>query len=69
LGRLVNVSLTAPPAVIVRLTGPVTLCFGFDESVAVTVRFDVPAVVGVPLTMHPVNDSPAGRAPPVIAQE
>ena len=69
LGRLVNVSLTAPAAVIVRLSGPVTLCFGFDESVAVTVRFEVPAVVGVPLTTHPVNDSPAGRTPPVIAQE
>ena len=70
LGRVVNVNLTAPLAVIVRLIGPVTLCFGFDASVAITVMFEVPAVVGVPVTVQPFAPSvnPAGNVPPVIAQ-
>ena len=68
LGRVVNVSLTAPFAVMVTLNGPVTLCCGFDASVAVTVRFEVPAVVGVPLTVQPrgVSVNPAGNDPVVI---
>ena len=67
-GRLVRVSVTAPVPVIVRLTGPLTLCCGFDASVAWMVMFDVPAVVGVPLTVQPVSVRPAGSAPPVTVQ-
>ena len=63
LGRLVNVSVTVPLSVIVRLTGPVTLCCGFDVSDAWMTRFAVPAVVGVPLTVHPLIDNPAGSVP------
>ena len=33
-----------------------------------TVTVELPAVVGVPLTAHPVRDSPAGRVPDVITQ-
>ena len=70
LGRVEKVSLTAPFAVMVTLRGPVTLCCGFDASVAVTVRFEVPAVVGVPVTAQPFAPSvkPAGRAPLAIEQ-
>jgi hypothetical protein len=67
-GRLVRVSVNPPVGSIVRLTGPLTLCFGFDASVAWMVMFEVPAVVGVPLTVQPVSVRPAGRAPPVTVQ-
>ena len=62
-GRLVNVSVTAPFAVIVRLTGPVTRCCGFDASDTWITMFAVPGVVGVPLTVQPVSVNPAGRVP------
>jgi len=52
----------------VSVTGPVALCCGFELSVTVTVAVEVPGVVGVPVTVHPVNVNPAGRAPPVIEQ-
>ena len=68
LGRLVSVSVTAPFAVIVRLTGPLTLCCGFDASVAWMVMSEVPAVVGVPLTVQPVSVRPAGKVPLVTVQ-
>jgi hypothetical protein len=42
---------------------------GLLESVAFTVRFAVPAVVGVPLTTQPLSVNPAGKTPAVIAQE
>jgi hypothetical protein len=44
---------------------------GVSESVTVTVKFDVPAVVGVP-EIAPVElfkDSPAGKLPVVTDQE
>ena len=43
-------------------------CAGLPESVTVTVIGEEPAVVGVPLTVHPVSVRPAGRAP-VIEHE
>src|SRR5882757_9000503 len=54
----------------VRLTGPVTLCCGFDASVAWMVMFDVPATVGVPVTVQlfGVNANPAGSVPTVTVQ-
>jgi hypothetical protein len=56
-------------ATIVMLTGPVAVCIGLPASVTRTVRFDVPAVVGVPLTRHPApSESPAGSVPAVIVQ-
>ena len=49
--------------VIVRLNGPLTLCFGLELSVTPIVKVDVSAVVGVPLTVQPVNVKPAGNTP------
>ena len=57
-----------PPEVMVRLIGPVVLCCGFEASVTFTVMFEVPAAVGVPLTVQPVRVRPAGRTPDVIVQ-
>jgi hypothetical protein len=56
---------------IVRLTGPTVISCGLLESVAFTVKFTVPATVGVPLTRHPaaVSVSPAGSVPVVIVHE
>ena len=69
-GRLVEVSVSVPAVLglIVRLTGPLTLCCGFELSVTLTVRFVVTAAVGVPLTVHPVSVKPAGNVPAVIVQ-
>ena len=53
----------------VRLTGPVVVSTVLLESVALTVRFTVPATVGVPLTTQPETARPAGNVPAVIAQE
>lgn len=36
---------------------------GLPESVTFTVIVEAPAVVGVPLTVHPESERPAGRAP------
>ena len=67
-GRLVSVSVNPPLGSIVRLTGPLTLCCGFDASVAWMVMSEVPAVVGVPLTVQPVSVRPAGKVPFVTVQ-
>jgi hypothetical protein len=67
----VGASVNGPvPTVMVRLIGPVVLCCGLEASVTFTVMFDVPAVVGVPLTVHPAGVSvrPAGKTPDVIVQ-
>ena len=55
----------------VRLTGPVVVSCGLLESVALTVRWTVSAIVGVPLTRHPADVSvrPAGSVPLVMMQE
>ena len=53
----------------VRLTGPVTVSVVVLESVALTVRFAVPATVGVPRTTQPEIESPAGNIPAVTVQE
>ena len=50
------------------VSGPVVDCVGDSESVAFTVTVEVPAVVGVPLTVQPLMLSPAGRVPAVIVQ-
>jgi hypothetical protein len=51
------------------LSGPVMVNAGLLESVALTVKADVPAVVGVPLTAQLADRlSPAGRVPPVCRQ-
>jgi hypothetical protein len=52
----------------VMLSGPETVLFGVPESVTITVMFEVPGVVGVPPTLHPVSESPAGKVPDVIEQ-
>jgi len=57
-----------PPVVMVMLTGPLVLSCGFELSVTPTVRFDVPAAVGVPLTVQLLCVSPAGSVPAVIVQ-
>lgn len=53
---------------IVKDTGPVWVAFGLLESVAVTVRLEVPEVVGVPVIKQllAAELSPAGS--PVIVQ-
>jgi hypothetical protein len=53
----------------VRLTGPVVVSTMLLESVALTIRFTVPATVGVPLTTQPEIERPAGRSPAVTRQE
>ena len=67
LGRLVVVMFNAP--LIVMLSACVLVCGGVLESVAETVNFAVPAVVGVPL-MAPalLMVKPAGKLPVVTAQ-
>ena len=62
------------PEVRVRGAGLMTIvsvwlavCCGLPESVTVTVMVVDPAVVGVPLIVHPVRMSPAGSVP-VIEQ-
>ncbi len=52
------------------MTGPVPVFGGPLESVAVTVRFEVPAVVGVPVITHPaeVSVNPAGNVPVAMVQ-
>ena len=62
-GRLANVRVRSPGFVIVMLSGPVVLCCGFDESVTFAVRLEVPATVGVPLTVQLFCVNPAGSAP------
>jgi hypothetical protein len=64
---------TVPPGsvlVIVSAAGAITIvsfwlafCAGLPESVTCTVMGDDPATVGVPLTVHPVRESPAGSVP------
>jgi hypothetical protein len=51
------------------VSGPVTVCTGLPESVAFTVTVALPAVVGVPLTVQPLSERPAGSVPAVIVQE
>ena len=69
LGRLAKVSDRPPAGTIVRLSGPVTVCCGVDASVAVTVRFAVPGVVGVPLIVQLLCVNPAGRVVGSIAAQ
>lgn len=52
----------------VMLSGPETVLFGLPESVTMTVIFEVPGVVGVPPTVQPVSERPAGKVPEVIEQ-
>jgi hypothetical protein len=50
------------------LAGPETVFVGLLESVTVTLKFEVPAAVGVPLTVHPLSERPAGNEPEEIEQ-
>jgi len=40
-----------------------TFCAGLPESVTFTVTIELPAIVGVPLTTHPVRERPLGNVP------
>ncbi len=42
---------------------PLTLCAGVPASVTFTVTVELATEVGVPLTVHPVKESPAGNVP------
>ena len=57
----VTLTATAGETVTVKLCDPVTLC----ESVALTVKLEVPALCGVPETIPllVLSDSPAGNCP------
>ena len=69
---------TVPPGkvlVMVSAAGAMTMvsfwlafCAGLPESVTCTVIGELPAAVGVPLTVHPVSVSPAGSVPEVMEQ-
>jgi hypothetical protein len=48
---------------ITRVSLSLALCAGKPESVTLTVTVELPAVVGVPLTVQPMRVSPAGRVP------
>jgi hypothetical protein len=50
------------------VSGPDVDCVGDSESVTLTVTVELPAVVGVPLTVHPLNERPAGSVPEVMLQ-
>jgi hypothetical protein len=50
------------------VSGPEVVCADEPESSTFTVTVELPAVVGVPLTVQPLSDSPAGRVPEVIVQ-
>ena len=66
-GSVLSVSVSPAGAIVID-SGPLTVCIGLLESVAFTVSAEVPAVVGVPLTVHPLIVSPAGSVPAVTAQ-
>ena len=68
MGRLANVSVRFPGAVIVTLSEPLTLCCGFEASVTCSVMVKVPAVVGVPLIVQLFCVNPAGNVPAVVVQ-
>lgn len=53
---------------ITMVSGPVVDCAGDSESVTFTVTVELPAVVGVPLTVQPLMLRPAGSVPDVIVQ-
>lgn len=64
----VPVRLRVPDGLIVMLAGPETVFVGLLESVTVTLKLEVPAAVGVPLTVHPLRVRPAGSEPDEIEQ-
>ena len=65
-----NVNPPPPPFVMVMLRGPLVVSCGFEESVTFTLKLEMPAVVGVPLTVQPagVSVNPAGSDPVVMVQ-
>ena len=50
------------------VSGPVVDCVGDSESVTFTVTVELPAVVGVPLTVQPLMLRPSGSVPAVMVQ-
>ena len=67
---VVTVRVPLPPlGRMVRPNGPLTCCAGIELSVTLTVRFDIPAAAGVPLTVQlsAVRLNPAGNNPESIA--
>ena len=64
-----NVFVRASAAGLITIvSGPDVVCVGEPESVTFTVTVELPAVVGVPLTVHPLMLRPAGSVPEVIVQ-
>ena len=55
-------------AAITMVSSAVTFCAGLPESVTLTVMGELPAVVGVPLTVQPASARPAGNVPAEIEQ-
>lgn len=53
---------------IMMVSFALTVCAGVLESVTLTVTVELPAVVGVPLTVQPARARPAGNVPAVIEQ-
>lgn len=69
-GGFDTVSPPVPEETIVRLIGPSAVSCGFEASVTWIVMFDVPTVVGVPVTVQlfGVIVNPAGSVPTVTVQ-
>jgi hypothetical protein len=67
-GSVESVSLSDPGAIVI-LIGPVIVLIGVLESVTVTVKSVVPAVVGVPvMAQFEPRANPAGSEPVTRAQ-
>ena len=60
-GRVPGIASVAGEITIVSLW--VAFCAGLPESVTLTVTGEDPAAVGVPPTVQPLSERPAGRAP------
>jgi hypothetical protein len=66
---LKTASLPEEPQAALLIVLRLAVCGGVPESVAVTVKVQVPAVMGVPeIIPELLNESPAGRVPLVTLQ-
>jgi hypothetical protein len=70
-GKEPEVIVSGNPAALMLIeSGLVAFCTGKEESVTCTVKFDWPALVGVPLIVPPLLKlRPAGNVPEVTVQE
>jgi hypothetical protein len=60
----VSVIVSAAAAITI-VSFALALCCGLPASVTLTVTAELPAAVGVPLTVQPVSVKPAGNVPEI----